>query len=94
MRLVPGGGSPGLQDHWSVEEGREPVETLLPGGPAASQASPSVGQLRVFEVVLVWFSVGGFIWELGGLWIFLLDGHWPIFFNGFLTERRDPPPTP
>ena len=40
MRVVPGGGSPGLQDHWSVEEGREPVETLLPGGPAASQASP------------------------------------------------------
>ena len=46
MRLVPGGGSHGLQDHWSAEEGREPVEILLPCGPAASQASPSVGQFR------------------------------------------------
>ena len=47
IKLVPGGGSPGLQDHWSVEEGREPVETLLPRGPAASQASPSVGKFRL-----------------------------------------------
>ena len=46
MRLVPGGGSRGLQVHWSAEEGREPVETPLPCGPAASQASPSVGQFR------------------------------------------------
>lgn len=94
MRLVPGGGSPGLQDHWSVEEGREPVETLLPGGPAASQASPSVGQLRVFEVVLVCFSVGGFIWELGRPLDFSSRWTFGQFFQWFLTERRDTPPTP